>query len=344
MVLAAARRVDGTGSLEAVDAALAQLTGQGARVRTLGIDSLPGPLAAPPNQPPESFRTGCGPVMAVARAWELLRDNHADAVLVRGEEPLRTGYDPRDRRRLMRFYPGITVPEAYTRLAYALMGRLGMDAETFRRLADGLLANYRATARERGLDPFRGQGKRTCTELFRYEDCANPNIDFAGALLLGSPAAADRLPPPATRRIRLLGVAVETVDDGPEHVAVIASYGHLRKAYLRACEQAGIAFTQRFLAGQALLEAYTCFPPVPLGFLLASGIAADPEALMPVLEAHAITVTGGMNLAGAPWHNPALHALIVTHERLLEGRHECGLVHGNGGVGGYQGVAILGAG
>ena len=62
---------------------------------------------------------------------------------------------------------------------------------------------------------------------------------------------------------------------------------------------------------------------------------------MPVIEGHPITVTGGMNLAGAPWNNPALHALIVMHERLLEGPEECGLVHGNGGVGGYQGVAIL---
>jgi len=341
VVLAAARVVDGTGTLEAVDDQLSRLARQGARVRTLEIDSMLRPWDAPSDPSRESFRSGCAPVMALVRAWELLQGELAEAVLIRGEEALRTGYDRQDRRRRMRIYPGTTLPEAYTRLAHELMGRLGIDRQAFRRLADGLLRNYRATALKRGLDPDVGHGERRCTELFRYEDCANPNVDFAGAVLLASPAVADQLGHPLDRCVRLAGAAVETVVDGPPHVAAIAAYAHLRSAYVQACDQAGVPFAERFLAGRALLEAYTCFPPVPLGFLLASGIATGPEELLPVIEAHPLTVTGGMNLAGAPWNNPALHALIVMHERLARGPEECGLVHGNGGVGGYQGVAIL---
>jgi hypothetical protein len=131
-------------------------------------------------------------------------------------------------------------------------------------------------------------------------------------------------------------------------------YAHLRRAYERACDQAGIDFAARFRAGEALLEAYTCFPPVPLGLLLATGIAtgiapgvaigiAPDIALEAVLARREITVTGGMNLAGGPWNNPALHGLIVLLEQLETSVERTGLVHGNGGVGGYQGVAIVGA-
>lgn len=96
-----------------------------------------------------------------------------------------------------------------------------------------------------------------------------------------------------------------------------------------------------FLAGEALLEAYTCYPVVPLAFLLASRIAPSPDAIPELLQHFEITVTGGMNLARAAWNNPCLNALIAMYERLTEGTLSVGAVHGNGGLGYKQGFALL---
>jgi hypothetical protein len=48
-----------------------------------------------------------------------------------------------------------------------------------------------------------------------------------------------------------------------------------------------------------------------------------------------------MNLARGAWNNPALNGLITMYQRMSEGDESIGLVHGNGGLGYRQGVAIL---
>ncbi|OLN28807.1 hypothetical protein DSOL_3884 [Desulfosporosinus metallidurans] len=48
-----------------------------------------------------------------------------------------------------------------------------------------------------------------------------------------------------------------------------------------------------------------------------------------------------MNFARAPWNNPALNALIDMCKAMRKGVKNYGLVHGNGGIGEIQGVAIL---
>lgn len=350
LILDAACVVDGVGSLAGLEARVATLRSAGLAVRALEIDSLDRPWRGRPDGQGPGFQSGCAPILALARAREMLAEGTAQAVLIRGDEPLRTGYDPQKRRELMRIYGDVSIPEAYTRLARLQMQRLGLEPLAYRRLADALLDNYARTARRRGLEARSARGEQAATSLFRFADCANPNLDFSGAVLLGTARAAAALDPPADAFAKLLAVAVECVDDGPEHLARIVDYPHLEQAYGRACDQAGLDFAARFGAGEALLEAYTCFPPVPLGLLLATGIAPDPAALEPVLARHEITVTGGMNLAGAPWNNPALHGVIVMWERMTsspEARRvgrRVGLVHGNGGVGGYQGVAVIGVG
>ncbi len=69
------------------------------------------------------------------------------------------------------------------------------------------------------------------------------------------------------------------------------------------------------------MEAYTCYPVVPLAFLLASGIASSPKEIPVLLQRLEITVTGGMNLARAPWNNPALNAMVTMYKRLRHGSH-----------------------
>ncbi len=348
LLLASARVVDGVGDLGAVHRLRTALEQGGRTVISLRIAALDHPWDAPPDPRGRLFKSGCAPILALHRARELLASGDADAVLVRGREPLRTGYERSARQAHMAIWPGRSIPEAYTELAEVWMARHGMQAPAFRRLADGLLDNYRATAHERGLagdvDTAQHRARqRVATRLFTYADCAHPEIDFEGAVLLARADVGRELLPPGRPVIRLLGVAVDTVPDGPEHRETIAQYAHLRRAYLRAEAEAGVDFGAAFHAGDALLEAYTCFPVVPLGFLLATALAPDPAALAPLLEAHAVTVTGGMNLARAPWNNPVLNALTVMHQRLAAGEAPVGLLHGNGGLGGWQGVAVIGA-
>jgi hypothetical protein len=339
---------DGDGDLEGLEARVSALSAAGLRVHALEIESLRSAWRGRPDRRGPGFQSGCAPILALARAREVLTEGAADAVVIRGDEPLRTGYDRPERRRLMQVYGDTSIPEVYTRLAHLQRERLGLEVLAYQRLAEALFANYARTAGRRGLATTSAHGQEAATSLFRLADCANPNLDFRGAVLLGGPRAAQVLHRPVEGLTRLLGVAVELVADGPEHLGAIVDYAHLARAYRSACDQAGLDFAARFHAGEALLEAYTCFPPPVIGLLLATRIAPDPASLEPVLARREVTVTGGMNLAGAPWNNPALHALIVLLERLdaqapRTARAGIGLVHGNGGVGGYQGVAIVGA-
>jgi hypothetical protein len=339
-ILAWGRVVDGRGDLAGVDAAWSELVRRGARTVDLTIDPLHAGWDAPIE--PNHFRSGCAPLEALAHADELIRDGRAEAVRIRGEDLLRTRYanDKAARQRLMAIYgDACPLPEAYTLLARAFMRLHGLNDARFRRLAERLFENYTLTAkRDRAYTPPRSEAFSEVTDLFRAVDCANPVVDFAGAVVLGRDDLRE------SRGPRVLGVGVgRTAGDGPDHADEIARYEHLAAACRDAGARAGVDFSAEFRAGGAVLEAYTCFPVAPLGFLLASGIAPNIDAIDDVLTQREITITGGMNLARAPWNNPALNALIAACERLAaSGGAALAGVHGNGGLGYRQGFAIIG--
>lgn len=336
-IVAAAREVDGAGSLAPVEERWKELGEQG-RLVELTID----PLAAGWDTPvaPNHFRSGCAPIDALAHADRLVRAGGADAVLIRGEDDLRAQYG-RDRAALARqmaiYGDECSIPEAYTRLAHAFSRRHGLSTDGFKNLAAALFENYIRTAeRSEAYRAPKPAAFEMVTDLFRKVDCANPVVDFSGALIVASKSFA------GDGAIEIL--AVETAQasgDGPDNVAELARYDHLKAACEAAYARAGIDLPREFLAGRALLEAYTCFPVAPLGFLLASGIVHDLHEVPALLAAHEITVTGGMNLARAAWNNPALNALVVMCERLAGGDVRLGAVHGNGGLGYRQGLALL---
>ena len=60
---------------------------------------------------------------------------------------------------------------------------------------------------------------------------------------------------------------------GPENIHKIAEYAHLVQAYESACETAGVDIGAEFLNKNALLEIYTCYPVVPLAFLLKQALS-----------------------------------------------------------------------
>lgn len=343
-IIAAARVVDGRGDLAPVHQQWSHLHERGARLVELVIDPLHLGWDTPIE--PNHFRSGCGPVEAIARADELVRAGHADAVLITGQDDLRSRYahDKALRQQLMLIYDHCPLPEAYTLLARAFMRVHGISEDTFRRFACELYDNYARTAAQQGrYKPPRPEAFEMVTDLFRAVDCANPVIDFSGAVIVASHAwVRDDMKP-----IAVLGVGVESTEDGPAHVEELARYDHLVAACTQACGQAGVDLAREFHHHRALVETYTCFPVTPLGFLLATGMARSVADISAVLASYELTVTGGMNIARAPWNNASLNAAIAMCDRLHENtaRSEfphLGAVHGNGGLGYRQGVVILG--
>jgi hypothetical protein len=104
---------------------------------------------------------------------------------------------------------------------------------------------------------------------------------------------------------------------------------------------AGVDLVREFQARRLLLDVYTCYPPIPLAFLLTCGFASSPAELLRLLADYEITLTGGLNLAGAPWNNPVLHGLITAYRQLPQTPARRFLIHGNGGIGESQGLILL---
>jgi len=341
-IIAAGRNMDGKGDL--AEGLLLEKS-----LRNRGLDAIElvvDPLAAGWDTPIAAghYRSGCGPLEALRDGCRIISSGRAPLVIVSGEDPLKTGYSREQRHRMMAIYgPDYPLPVGYTAVARAFMARHNLQESRFRRLAELLFENYLRSARRAGLKGLpEGRWYEPVTDLFRGVDCANPVVDFTGRIVLGSDDLAAACAVPTERCVRVLAVGLGALSgDGPASVPDVAAYGHLESAFREACRQADVDFTARFLEGAALLEAYTCYPVVPLAFLLKTGIAPSLEAVPELLERFEITVTGGMNLGRAAWNNPALNALIVMYRRLTEGPIALGAVHGNGGLGYRQGVALL---
>jgi hypothetical protein len=287
------------------------------------------------------FRSGCAPITALDHACKLIASGSHTAVRITGTDPLRSRYEADKARRntLMAIYGAdCPIPEAYTRLARAFMALHNIDEATFKDLAIDLYDNYAQTATVEGFytEP-KPEAFNFITELFRAVDCANPSIDFHASLIISSKPLTNQ----AAIQVQATALG-ETSGDGPAHIDEIARYDHLRAACRAIESQVGISLKKEFLSGDALLEAYTCFPVVPLALLLSSGIADTLADVPEILAEHEITLTGGMNIARAPWNNPALHGLVTMHQHLANpDAPSIGLVHANGGLGYKQGLALL---
>ncbi|MDO6564561.1 hypothetical protein Q4488_14335 [Amphritea sp. 1_MG-2023] len=348
LIIASAKTVDNHGSLDDCLAQQASLIQQGLRVIELIIDPLSTPWHS--QLAHHHYRSGCAPIEALAEARSLISSGAVDAVVISGTDRLRSDYDRQERLNLMAVYgQDYPLTTAYNELAEQFIQRQHSDAAQFRALAEQLFENYQRRYQQLNADKLSPESLpderwyQPITSLFRGVDCANPLIDFSGRLLIGNSAAvkALHLKPADTLEVASVGLGL-LADDGQQAIADIVSYTHLKKAYQLACQQADIDFAQLFRDGHALLEVYTCYPVVPMAFLLNSGLIDNLEQLPAFLKQHLITITGGMNLAKGPWNNPALNSLIDMHQQLLTStRHSCGVVHGNGGLGYKQGVAIL---
>ena len=294
------------------------------------------------------FRSGCAPIQALHRAQELLNQGH-EAIIISGFDPLKTGYDRDQRHQLMSIYdPETSIADLYNQLAQQFIGQHHTNDQQFLTLASALFENYSqshtlAHQQQRAhFSPPAAKWFNHVTELFRGVDCANPLVDFNGRLLLCSTNLVERLNLKPSTVVNVAGIGLGLLDiDEPKQLALIAQYQHLQAAYQAACQQAAVNFKQLVSDNNALMEVYTCYPVVPLAFLINTGMVTSLSQIPEFLNQHLITVTGGMNLARAPWNTPALNGIITMYHQLMDSPQQFGLVHGNGGIGYRHGIAIL---
>jgi hypothetical protein len=265
----------------------------------------------------------------------LVDTGEAPAVVIAGEDLLRTEYQRDQRHEMMSVY-GHDYPltTAYADVAKAFMARHQISERRFKWTAKLLYQNYEKTFyKTHTRKPRDPKWYSALNALFRGVDCANPNVDFTGRIIVANEQVADACGISMTERIEIMGIGLGKTADGPNHITEIASYDHLKHAYARACEMANVDFTKEFLWGNGLLEAYTCYPVVPMAFLLVAEMVSSVEQIQEFLERYEITVTGGMNLARAPWNNPSLNALIVMYQKMKAVRPVSALSTATGGLG-----------
>jgi len=345
-IIAAAKQEDGLGSLDQVMQLESELLQQNIIPTHLYIDPLKTDWDAPEKD--NHFRSGCAPIEALAQAKTLIEAG-APAVIISGEDFIKSDYSRDERLQKMAVYgDDFPLTDLYTELAKRFSENHNLDHSVFKQYAQALFENYKVSYRNTLADAFTEQHlpdprwHAPITDLFRGIDCANPLVDFSGRILITNENTAHLLNIPSSHWLTVKSVGLSRLEgDGPNHVDTIATYEHLRNAYDSACDEAQLDFAQVFKQGHGLLEAYTCYPVVPMAFLLVSGLVDVAHNIPTFLSQHSITITGGMNLARGAWNNPALNALITMHHRLCDGPETVGLIHGNGGLGYRQGVAIV---
>jgi hypothetical protein len=345
LIIAAGRVIDGRGSLSEVTEVQMRLEEGGARIAEYRI----APLSFGWNTPlPDGYiKSACAPIEALVEGNARIAAGELDAVLISGADAIRSGFAGRaaERGRLMRAYGHRTFLEAFDELAGVLIERLSISSSEFDELADCLFENYWrtwSTLHPGAVRPDRMWFEKV-TLHFRGVDCANPSVDFQGALMATTRERAVALGCDPLAAVAVKGMSVvRQCDDGIEHIPEIVSYDHLRDAYEEACGQASVSVGERWLEGDARVEIYSCYPVVPIAFLLTTGLAASPSEIGPLLAEHPATITGGLNLGRAPWNNSTLSAIVHAVEMIRAGTSIIG-VHSNAALGYKQGFLVLGA-
>lgn len=303
-----------------------------------------------------TYKSGAGPILAISDARELIDNDLYDAVFIFGHEPLLSNshdYGKDEIKKAMDIFGDKSkksLVEYYNLITQQLCSEMGFTREHFFELSDKLFDNYyRTYSGISGTEVDYNRGKfldAINAGLFKMTDCANPNLDFAGGIIVANNKTAEFLRIPEDERIKILGVKYIVVEGLPQNIDKIVGnqdniFPHLREVFIQAQTESGIHVAEEFKSRNLYLEVYTCFPPVPLAFLLATGLVKDADDLPEFLKKYEITITGGMNFARAPWNNPALIGLVDMYKKMKKGVVKYGLIHGNGGIGEMQGVVIL---
>lgn len=343
-IISGERTVNGQGSFRESEKILTLARRKNLRIETLEIVTLA--KRWEDKLSPREFKSGASVMAAVEKGRKLLQSRKADLVIIRGTDNLKTGYAPGARDGFMKLYAGKYTPlDGYDRLVPLFLKAHQIKESEYFEIREELFGNYLRTWLKIHPDAPLPDKEwfSPLTRYFRGVDCANPNIDYSAMIILSEKKAADTLGIPQKKRVKILANAFTKLPvDGFASLPRIAPYLHLKKAIRKTMKEAKVDFSSEFLKGRALLDAYTCYPVVPMGLLLSLELVKTPTEMKEFLNKFEITVTGGLNLAKAPWNLTSLNALIVMRERLLsDSKKKLGMVHGNGSLGNQQGITIL---
>jgi hypothetical protein len=346
-IIAADTIVDGVGDLSATAAAVEKLQADGVRVVEFEISSSTDGWLT--ELPENRLRCACAPLIAINKGRKMMAAGETDTIVIRGREHLKSDFVGRkeERNRLMQIYgegKG-AILDGYEQLAQAFLAHWNISPEDFRRTSVGIFENHwrvwqaQHTEAPRPADTWFDQ----VTPMFRGVDCANPSVDFDGCLVMVSDEVlrTTDFGQPGYSRVAGCDVQQQT-EDGPEYVDQIVSYHHIKASYENACQQAGIDFSDLYLHDRALLDIYTCYSVVPMGFLLATGLVESFDEIPDFVASHPLTVTGGLNLLKAPWNNTTVQTLAIMFQALkTKGAPEIAGIHSVGALGYLQGFTIL---
>lgn len=343
LIIAADRIVDRMGSHEESDKIIHSAEKNKLKIETLEIVTLAKRWEDKLSS--NQFKSGASAMGAIEKARKLLQSKKADVVVIKGSDFLKTGYDKTDRENYMKLYrKKYTAMDGYDRLVPEFLKFHKVSEKEFFQIRDALFENYFNTWKnihpEAELPDTRWF--QPITKYFRGVDCANPNIDYSGQLVLATEKVADALKVPKKKRIEIIGNAFTKLSvDGFESLPEVAPYLHLKRTITKALKEAGVDFKTEFLKGKAYLDAYTCYPVVPMGLILRLGLVDKISEIPELLKWHEVTITGGLNLGKAAWNLTSLNSIILMRDKMLSSKTKLGLVHGNGSLGNQQGITVL---
>lgn len=291
--------------------------------------------------PPNHYRSGCAPLEALSDAIYLLQEE-CEVIQISGRDFLRTEYTSEDRRSKMNIYgEDSSLPKLYTELANLFLTKHSLKETDFIEVRDLLYQNYLKTYNE-GHPSYKTSQKwlSPITSLFRGVDCANPTTDVDAKLILVTESFL--------KRSNIKGSFVEVIDcktkttkDGAKELDKLSNYDILEDVFLDLEKRNSFDLKAEIENDNCLLDIYTCFPIVPLAFLYKTHLANSISEVKDFIKNNDITIDGGMNLSKAPWNNPCLLSIINAKDKLLLNTSEFALIHGNGGLGYKQGIALL---
>ena len=299
-----------------------------------------------------TYKSGASPIQALCDAKELIDNNLYDAVFIFGQELLLSNMKNyrNEVKKAMNIFEEKTLIQCYNELAEQLCREVGLTEDQFFKISDLLYDNYTKSYNQNtGSNSVSERGRvldNMNAHLFKLTDCANPNIDFVGGIVVSNTNAAEFLGIDRENKTLVSSCKYNVVKGDPNSLnRIIGNKGeifpHLKEAFKAAQEESKIDVSTEYSVGNLLLEVYTCYPPIPIAFLLSTEIIKDISELEKFIKENQMTVSGGLNLARAPWNNPALSGLIDLCEKMKKDKIKYGVVHGNGGIGEIQGVAIL---
>jgi len=298
--------------------------------------------------PKDRLRCACSPMIAIIEAQKLFVNHEADVVVIHGKDHIKTDFRDKkaERNELMHMYgENGHILHAYNKLAHEFIKYWKISQEEFLSLSEAIFSNHLRVWLKN--DPAQKKPDKKwfnhVTDLFRGVDCANPSVDFEGFLVIGTQEISQKYNLTPDAAIQIVGCHVEQCcEDTMEAIPKIVPYAHLRIAFEKACEQADLDFMSKFLSDMAILEIYTCYPVVPLGFLLATGMSSSTKDIPRFLDEYPLTITGGLNLSKAPWNNTTLSAFVSMAKRLRANKSQTiGGIHSIGAIGYKQAFVIL---